>query len=185
MTTVPTATAPTATAAAHTMAPIRATAPDDPAAQLRWLVDRAAISDILVEFARSLDERDFSANTALYLPDGVFMIGDTVALAGHEQLARTGSPAGLGRYAGTWHLSANHAIEIDGDTARTRSYLLGVHLLGGDTFRHADGGGWYDCTLRRTPQGWRFATVRVREVWHAGEPLPHVRDVGPQPPATR
>jgi hypothetical protein len=170
MTTAPTASTPTTT-----IPPIRATAPTDPAAQLQWLVDRAAISDVLVEFARSLDERDWAGNTALYLPDGAFMIGDKVVLAGHEQLARTGTPAGLGRYAGTWHLSANHAIEIDGDTARTRSYLLGVHLLDGDTFRHADGAGWYDCTLRRTPDGWRFATVRVHEVWHSGEPLPHVR----------
>lgn len=157
------------------VAPIRCTVPSDPAAQLQWLVDRAAIGDLLVEFARTLDERDFEGNTALYLPDGVFMIGDRVALTGHEELARTASPQALGQYAGTWHLSANHAIEIDGDTARTRSYLLGVHMLGADTFRHADGAGWYDCTLRRTPAGWRFATVRVHEVWHAGEPLPHAR----------
>ena len=38
----------------------------------------------------------------------------------------------------------------------------------------ADGGGWYDCTLRRMPEGWRFATVLLTEVWRAGERLPHV-----------
>jgi hypothetical protein len=32
------------------------TLPTDPAAQLQWLVDRAQISDLLVEFARTLDE---------------------------------------------------------------------------------------------------------------------------------
>lgn len=147
--------------------------PDDPAAQLRWLVDRAHISDLLVEFARSLDEQDWDANTALYVPDGVFTAGP-LRLTGHAELARTGSPRGLGQYRGTWHLSANHAITIDGDTARTRSYLLGVHMLDVDTYRHADGAGWYDCTLRRTPQGWRFVTVSVHEVWHAGERLPHM-----------
>ena len=151
------------------------TAPRDPAAQLQWLVDRAEIGDLLVEFARSLDEQDWDANTALYVPEGVFSVAGTpMRLEGHEQLARTGSPQGLARYRGTWHLSANHAITVDGDTARTRSYLLGVHLLDEDRFRHADGGGWYDCTLRRTPEGWRFVTVAIREVWNAGEPLPHV-----------
>ena len=30
----------------------------DTAAQVQWLVDRARISDVLVEFARTLDERD-------------------------------------------------------------------------------------------------------------------------------
>jgi hypothetical protein len=161
------------------------TVPNDPAGQLQWLVDRAQISDLLVEFARSLDEQDWDANTALYLPDGVFSAGEAFTLRGHAQLKRTGTADGLARYRGTWHLSANHAIEIDGDSAHSRSYMIGVHLLDGDTFRHADGAGWYDCTLRRTPQGWRFATVRIHEVWHAGEPLPHVLRPGDPTGVTR
>jgi SnoaL-like domain len=152
--------------------------------QVRLLTDRAAISDLLVEFARTLDERDWETHTQLYLPDGELILGDIMRLHGHDQLRRTGSPQGLGQYAATWHLSSNHAITVDGDHARTRSYLLGVHLLRGDPqdedlFRHADGAGWYDCTLRRTPAGWRFATVRIHEVWRAGRPLPHL-DVTPQ-----
>ena len=116
-----------------------------------------------------------AANTALYVPAGVFSAGQVFALSGHDELMRTGTEQGLGQYHGTWHLSTNHAIEIDGDTARTRSYLLAIHLLGPDTFRHADGAGWYDCTLRRTADGWRFVTVNIREIWNAGEPLPHTQ----------
>ncbi|MDN4477922.1 nuclear transport factor 2 family protein [Demequina sp. SYSU T00039] len=154
--------------------PIRSVAPTEPADQLRWLVDRAQISDLLIEFARSLDERDWEVNLALYVPDGVFMLGDRLRVEGHEAMrANTVGDAGLDQYRGTWHLSANHAIEIAGDTARSRSYLMGVHRLDGDTYRHADGAGWYDCTLRRTPDGWRFVTVRIHEVWHGGERLPH------------
>ena len=148
--------------------------PTDPPAQLQWLVDRAEISDLLVEFARSLDEQDWDTNTALYTPDGVFSAGPAFTLRGHAELSRTGTADGLARYRGTWHLSANHAIDVDGDTAHTRSYMIGVHLLDDDTFRHADGAGWYDCTLVRTQQGWRFTSVSIREIWHAGEPLPHV-----------
>ena len=145
--------------------------------QVRWLVDRALISDLLVEFARALDERDWDAYAATYTEDGVLEISDTVRLAGRDTIrGATAGERGLGGYAGTWHGSSNHAIHIDGDTATTRSYLLGVHLLGGSTFRHADGAGWYDCTLLRTADGWRFTRVRIREVWHAGEPLPHVAD---------
>lgn len=155
--------------------PIQPVAPTDTASQLQWLVDRASISDLLVEFARTLDDRDWAANTALYVPDGVFSVGQVFALSGHDELMRTGTEQGLGQYHGTWHLSSNHAIEIDGDTARTRSYLLAIHLLGPDTFRHADGAGWYDCTLRRTADGWRFVTVNIREIWNAGEPLPHTQ----------
>ncbi len=147
--------------------------------QVQWLVDRAAIADLLVEFARTLDERAWAEHIALYLPDGTFSAGAAVHLEGHEQLWRTASPMGLGRYAGTWHLSSNHAITIDGDTACSRSYLVGVHLLGEDATSHADGGGWYDCTLRRTSEGRRFATVRVTEKWRVGRPLPHMEVSAP------
>jgi ketosteroid isomerase-like protein len=147
----------------------------DLAEQVQWLVDRALISDLLVEFARTLDERDWDAYAATYVDDGVLEIGDAVRLSGRAAIrAATASERGLGGYAGTWHGSSNHAITIDGETATTRSYLQGVHLLGGSSFHHADGSGWYDCSLRRTPDGWRFTRVRITEVWHAGEPLPHV-----------
>jgi ketosteroid isomerase-like protein len=156
-------------------APIHPAAPADPTAQLQWLVDRAQISDLLVEFARALDARDWEANISLYLPGGVFMVGDVLRVEGQEAMRRNiDSDSGLTQYHGTWHLSANHAIEITGDTARTRSYLLGIHRLDDDSYHHADGGGWYDCTLRRTSEGWRFATVRIHEVWHSGAQLPHV-----------
>lgn len=148
------------------------------AEQVQWLVDRASISDLLVEFARSLDEKDWDTHVALYLPDGVFVAGDVFRLEGHEELIRTSSPRALGQYAATSHGSSNHAITIDGDTATTRSYLIGVHVLGDDPAGHADSGGWYDCTLRRTADGWRFATVRINEVWSAGAALPHM---GPPP----
>lgn len=144
------------------------------AEQVAWLVDRALIGDLLVEFARTLDAREWEAHVALYAPDGVFEIPGATRFVGHEELMRTASPRGLGQYAGTWHLSANHAITIDGYQARVRSYLIGVHLLGGGPADHADGGGWYDITLRRTDAGWRFATVRITEIWQGSTPLPHV-----------
>lgn len=148
---------------------------------LRWLVDRAHISDLLVEFARALDERDWDGYAATYVQDAEFRIGAMVTLRGRDAIrAATAGERGIARYAGTWHGSSNHAVTITGDEARSRSYLHGVHMLGGGTFHHADGSGWYDCTLRRTADtglagGWRFVTVAITEVWHAGEPLPHVR----------
>lgn len=146
--------------------------------QLQWLVDRALISDLLVEFARALDTRDWDAYAATYVDDAVLEIGDVVRLEGRDAI-RAATERNLGAYAGTWHGSSNHAITVDGDSATTRSYLHGVHLLADDSghrdsFRHADGSGWYDCGLRRTADGWRFTRVRITEVWHAGEPLPHV-----------
>lgn len=151
----------------------------DPATQLQWLVDRTLVSDLMVTFARALDERDWDAYAATYAEDGVLAIGTVVALEGRAAIrAATAGDRGLGGYAGTWHGSSNHAITIDGDRATLHSYLLGVHLLGGSTRNHADGAGWYDCELRRTEDGWRFTRVQISEVWHAGEQLTHVPPPG-------
>jgi ketosteroid isomerase-like protein len=161
-------------------APLRGT---PSALMLEWLVDRAHISDLLVEFAHALDERDWDGYAATYVEDAEFRIGPGHTLRGRDRIRdATASDRGLAQYTGTWHGSSNHAITVTGDTATSRSYLHGVHLLSGDTFHHADGSGWYDCALRRTADtglagGWRFVTVQITEVWHAGEPLPHVAAV--------
>ncbi|MFJ4620714.1 nuclear transport factor 2 family protein [Streptomyces sp. NPDC088812] len=149
------------------------TPPTTPADQLRWLVDRAAISDLLIDFARALDDKDWEGYAANYAEDGVLAISPTVAHTGRAGLAEFVAGS-LGRYAGTHHLSTNHAIAIDGDEATTRSYLVAAHVLdASDPSRHADGAGWYRCRLRRTPQGWRFTHVALEIVHVSGEPIAH------------
>jgi uncharacterized protein (TIGR02246 family) len=145
--------------------------PTDPTAQLQWLVDRAAISDLLIDFARALDDRDWEGYAANYTEDGVLVIMGKTIHIGREGMAENTS-AGLGRYAGTHHLSANHAITIDGDTATTRSYLIAAHVFdAADPYRHADGAGWYRCRLHRMADGWRFAHVELEIRYLSGDPL--------------
>jgi uncharacterized protein (TIGR02246 family) len=147
--------------------------PADPTAQLQWLVDRAAIGDLLVDFARALDEQDWEGYAANYAPEGTLGFNGRIAHSGREGLVAFVS-RGLGRYAGTHHISANHAIRIDGDHATTRSYLIAAHLLdAADPSRHADGAGWYDCEVRRTDDGWRFVSVMLTVKYVSGEPIAH------------
>jgi uncharacterized protein (TIGR02246 family) len=147
--------------------------PSDPAQQLQWLVDRAAISDLLIDFARALDDQDWEGYAANYAPEGTLGFNGQVMHKGREGLAEF-VRSGLGRYAGTHHLSANHAITLDGDHATTRSYLIAAHVLDArDPFTHADGAGWYRCALRRTDDGWRFTQVMVEIRYLSGEPIQH------------
>jgi hypothetical protein len=150
------------------------TPPNEPQAQLRWLVDRAQISDVLVEYARCADAADWSGMSALFTEDGV-----AVFAAGTFPGRNFGEAAGavMARFCGTHHLSTNHAIHIDGDRATTRSYVQAVHLTDpDDNSRHHDVGGWYDNELVRTPDGWHFARVELSFVWTAGAPWPTAED---------
>lgn len=146
-------------------------APSDPTAQLAWLVDRALISDLLIEFARALDERDWDAYAATYAVDGELAISPTIAHHGRDGMAEFVAGSLSSYPGGTHHLSTNHAITIDGDHATTRSYLVAAHIF--EPPRHADGAGWYDCTLVRTDEGWRLTKVTLTIRYVSGEPITH------------
>jgi uncharacterized protein (TIGR02246 family) len=149
------------------------TAPSSSADQLKWLVDRAEISELVHEFARALDEQDWSGYADCYAEDGVLAIAPTISHTGRAGMAEFVAGS-LGRYAGTHHLSSNHSIRIDGDRARCRAYLVAVHVLAADDpSRHADGAGWYDFQLVRTIEGWKVARVQLTVRYVSGEPLTH------------
>jgi ketosteroid isomerase-like protein len=136
---------------------------------VRELHDRALIGDLLLRFARALDERDWAGYAALYAEDGVLQLpwGPPRPRDGLEQ----DTEANLGRFHATQHISSNHQIAVAGDAATSRSYLQAVHVVDPDA---PDGnwtlGGWYDCTYRRTPDGWRFTRVAITPVWQTGRP---------------
>lgn len=147
--------------------------PVSPTDQLQWLVDRAAVGDVLIDFARALDDRDWEGYAANYAPEGTLAFNGHVVHEGREGLA-TFVERGLGQYAGTHHVSANHAIVVVGDEATTRSYLIAAHVFdASNPTRHADGAGWYRCKLRRTDAGWRFTEVSVEIKYLSGEPIIH------------
>jgi ketosteroid isomerase-like protein len=133
--------------------------------QVQWLVDRALISDLLYSFARALDTRDFATYVDNYAPDGVVELPG-FSMQRSEMLERV--PRSLARYSATHHISSNHQITIAGDTAESRSYLQAVHV-GATQTEHWDAGGWYDCTYRRTPEGWKFVRVKLTAVWRNGD----------------
>ncbi|MFD3686502.1 nuclear transport factor 2 family protein [Nocardiopsis sp. NPDC058631] len=134
------------------------------AARLRSLFDRADICDLLAEFVRCLDDRDFAGYAALFTEDGV------LRMPGAEHSGRAGLAeyvaADLGRYHRTHHLSANHRVEVSGDRATSRSSMHAVHLRSAD-----DPGDWwsvggrYDNTYRRVGTTWLIRSVDITPVW--------------------
>ena len=135
--------------------------------QVQWLVDRAQISDVLHAFARALDTRDWQAYLDTYAEDGVLEL--PWATVTRAQIAAS-VPGDLGRFHATHHISSNHQIEIDGDTARSRSYLLAMHVVDPqDQASQWLAAGWYDNEYRRTPAGWKLTRVRITQVWEIGQ----------------
>ena len=139
--------------------------------QVRWLMDRVAISELLHSFARALDTSDYESYAENYAEGGSIELPDPkrpgckIVLEKARMLEQV--PASLGRYAATHHISTNHQIHIEGDAAKSRSYLLAVHV-NREPSDHWSVGGWYDCEYVRTAGGWKFNRVRLTPVWVTG-----------------
>jgi len=132
--------------------------------RLRSLLDRADICELLAEYARCLDAKDFAGYAALFTEDGALRKPG----GGHRGRAGLAEyvEAELGHYHRTHHLSANHRVEVDGDRATSHSSMHAVHL------RSADDptdwwsvGGWYDNTYQRVDTTWLIHTVDITPVW--------------------
>jgi uncharacterized protein (TIGR02246 family) len=129
-------------------------------ARLQALEDREAIRDLLAEYRRALDEKDFEAYADLFGEDGEFVTAATGTVRGRAEilamLAQLQSTGALTVAAGDdRHLVANVEIALHGDHATAHSTW--VYLT-----REGDGPavalvGHYDDELRRTAAGWRFA----------------------------
>lgn len=139
-----------------------------PDEMVQLLYDRALISDLLLTYARTADAQDFEAHAALYAEDGTLSIFGGEPIPQADIARENASKASL--FVATQHISSNHQIEIDGDTARSRSYLQATHVADPDADLHWTVGGWYDCTYRRSATGWKFATVEITPVWQSGPP---------------
>lgn len=148
-------------------------APTEPEKLLRWLADRAAISDLIVEYARSADARDWDAFRSIWVEDAHFEVPG-FALDGRDAIVAAASgPQGLPDWEATHHMTANHQIHVDGDTATAIAYITAIHVRdASQPQEHGDGGGWYSCEFRREPEGWRYASSVLTVVWIVGTDLP-------------
>lgn len=124
---------------------------------------------MLFRFAAALDAKDWEGYAALYADDGVLELpwGEVVT---KDKLVVSTSH-NLGRFQATQHISTNHEVEVDGDTATSRSYLQATHVYPAELRRaHWVAGARYDCTFRRVDGAWRFTHVALTTSWETGEP---------------
>jgi hypothetical protein len=139
------------------------------AGELQALVDRQAIVDVVNRYARCVDTKAWSELDQVFVPGADC---DYSPLGGHrapfpeitEWLDTVLSPFS------TQHILSNYDVVIDGDTARTRTYLQAQHKhIGVEPERHHTFGGVYEDELVRTPDGWRITHRMLFPMWQIGE----------------
>lgn len=138
--------------------------------------DRVHIQEVRHSFARALDARDWALLDSLFLDEVDADLSAFGVPPGRKSRAEL---VGIFRHAfrrpasenPTQQLYSNFSIDVAGDQATCRSYLVGHHVLpgtpGGDevTLRAE-----YVDRLRRTQDGWKLAGLTLRVLSMSGNP---------------
>lgn len=144
-----------------------------PALTLETLLDRAAISDVVNNYATGIDRRDWVLFRSCFADEGVY---DFVSWSGGEPRNLkaddwvSGVAGGLSGFDATQHVSSNHVHTIDGDEATCVSYMMALHYIVEDGKRQMQSiGGYYTNKLRRTDGQWRIYHCKLTVTWEMGD----------------
>lgn len=122
------------------------------------LADREEIRSLIIRYAAHLDARQLREYADLFAPDGTWTGGlgsatgpDAIVEMLERGLVHIDLPSG-----GTYHLTFNPAVLVDGDRATATSRY--AYLVRDEADRPVVSLiGHYEDDLVRTPAGWRFA----------------------------
>ena len=126
------------------------------AARLQRFEDKEEIQNLLLDYGRHLDNRDFAAYSSLFAKDGEWVGGFGTA---------SGGPAGIKAFmeksmgtapnrAKNYHLLSNFVINVTGDSATAWSRW--AFVVPGERGAVISQAGRYDDTLVREEGHWRF-----------------------------
>ena len=126
------------------------------------LTDERAILNLLGDFARILDRKQWDRIADVFADDIAFNYGDGQEQAGIAAL-RLNFTRFLDRCGATQHLLGSIQIEIDGDTAISRAYVQARHQgLSDKSQAIFDTNGEYTDRWERRAEGWRIVRRDAR-----------------------
>ncbi len=137
----------------------------------KYLLDRAQISDAVTAFAIALDTRDWDLFRSLLAEEVDIEYPDSVGVATFTADELVATATGFfGRLDATQHVSANHLIVIDGDTATCTSTLHAQHYLASQGENPVQRQiGYYVNHFERRDR-WRIVRSEQRVAWQDGNP---------------
>lgn len=126
--------------------------------RVRHIEDRLEIERLLLEYGRTLDNRDFAAYSKLFAKTGEWkgalgtFTGPAAIQAAMEKIfANAAGDIPKGR---NFHVMSNFIITLDGDRARASSVFIFYKMDGNKPV--AEVAGRYEDTLIREDGAWRF-----------------------------
>jgi hypothetical protein len=139
------------------------------------LADRAEITSLVSRYFSAIDDKrlDRATMEAMFTTSGRLTLPNGASRVGPEAIA-AGQGESFARFRATHHVSSDHVIDLDGDSARLRANLIAMHLWA-DQERdphtlqmHFLAGGVLHALVVRTDGGWRLCELSMRTTWRTG-----------------
>ena len=140
---------------------------------IREISDRIEINDLLIRYTVAIDTKDWKLLDTCFTPDARVDYTESGGTKGAYPEVRTWLEKALAAFPMTQHFISNSTVELDGDRATARTYV--INPMG---FPNPDGslhiftvGAYYNDKLVHTDAGWRIAE-RVEEQAYLQGSLP-------------
>jgi 3-phenylpropionate/cinnamic acid dioxygenase small subunit len=137
---------------------------------IRELSDRLAIQDLLIRYAVAIDSKNWNLLDTCFTADAQVDYSQSGGIKGRYPEVRAWLEKALSAFAVTQHFIGNTTVEISGDRAATRTYLINPMI-----FRNPDGsqhiftvGAYYSDELVWSDAGWRIARRVVEQTYLDG-----------------
>ena len=139
-------------------------------ARVRRLEDKEAIRELLRAIARGTDRFDQQLLASCIADDARLDMGGRAPVLGNAFVAALSPPAQP--RPGRMHLLANERIEVEGDTARSESYILSCQdvLVDGERSTRIRAGRYLDRFERRSA-GWQLVARTLVDEWSRIDPV--------------
>lgn len=130
--------------------------------EIRRMLDREAIREVIHHFARGLDRHDDELVASAYHPDALDHHGDFVGRP--EEFIPWANELHAADWSAHQHHLTTMTIELDGDEAHAETYCVGTFLRRDEGVVDIAGGRYIDRLERRDGQ-WRIAAREAIIEW--------------------
>lgn len=145
--------------------------------------DRAEIIGLLSRYYAAIDDNRLSRAVveAVFTADGKLVNPAGVEFVGWDQILERETD-NFAQFRSTHHMTADHIIDLDGDSARMRANMFAMHMwtvAGSDPCslqNHFISGGVFHALAVRTGPEWRLRELSLTIIWRDGAGPPLVID---------
>jgi ketosteroid isomerase-like protein len=136
---------------------------------LQTLLDKEAIRELVLDYSRGIDRRDYALVRSLYWDDAIDDHGAMFCGSPDEYVAWL--RRALGTFEATTHAVLNSHVRLDGNAAEGEHYMIAYHRTPGPGRREIVLGGRYLDQYQRRDGQWKFWRRALALDWADDRPV--------------